>query len=168
MKYLSILILIIIGGYFYYDNDNGIVTPSENQAPLLAQDSADGIVTPSENCSLTDNIFSCQAPLLAQDIVALKHYADTITTLELNDTVITQAQLNNLPTFPSLDNLSLAYNRSITSLDLTKFPAITKLNLFGTSITSLNLINHTALTMLDISLYRYNLFKYRYCGIKPY
>lgn len=110
----------------------------------------DANITPptGTNCSLTNNALVCGNALTANDLDIIKQNAGTITTLDLSskrshtkllsDSGVTQAQFDSLPEFPVLDNLSLVENRKIISIDLTKFPALTKLDISSTSITSLD------------------------------
>ncbi len=98
------------------------------------------------SCSVVGTALVCDSGLGANDLQDVINNANALTKLDFSynvedrkysDSGLTQAQLNSLPEFPILTELSLANNNMISSLDLAKFPALEKLDISNTRIATL-------------------------------
>ena len=109
----------------------------------------------STNCTMTGTDTKCTNILVDHDIDFINSHKATITSLDLTaiPNMITQKQLDHITStdFPLLDNLSISNNTQLTSLNLVKFPALTKLSaMFVSNITGFNDIKNN-LTTIEVS-----------------
>ena len=105
---------------------------------------------------MTGTAIKCTNILTDVDVDFINTHKSIITSLDLTATpnMITQKQLENITStdFPLLDNLSISNNQSLTSLNLAKFPTLTKLSaIYINNITGFNDIKKN-LTTIEVSI----------------